>query len=91
MEEVGKAMAEKLNKAKGPTRIIFPLGGFSIASKLAKEFADPEADRLLLETLKKNLRSDIKIMEYDIHINDDEFAHRAADIFLDLYQEKRKS
>jgi uncharacterized protein (UPF0261 family) len=90
MEEVGKIMAEKLNRAKGPTAVIFPLKGFSVANLLVKEeFDDPEADRLLLKTLKKTLRSDIKILEYDIHINDEEFAHRAADIFLDLYQEKK--
>jgi uncharacterized protein (UPF0261 family) len=91
MEEVGKIMAEKLNRAKGPTAVIFPLRGFSVANLLVKEeFDDPEADRLLLKTLKKTLRSDIKIIEYDIHINDEEFAHRAADIFLDLYQEKER-
>ena len=70
MEEVGKMMAEKLNRGKGPTGIIFPLKGFSVANLLAKEeFDDPEADRLLLKTLRKTLRSDIKIIEYDLHVN----------------------
>jgi uncharacterized protein (UPF0261 family) len=89
MKEVGKIMAQKLNGAKGPTAIIFPLKGFSIASKLAKErFDDPEADHLLLETLKNNLRPDIKIIECDIHIDDEEFAQRAVEVFLNLYREK---
>ena len=89
MEEVGKIMAQKLNVAKGPTAIIFPLRGFSIANKLAKEgFDDPEADHLLLETLKNNLRPDIKIIECDIHIDDEEFAQRAVEVFLNLYREK---
>ena len=89
MEEVGKIMAQKLNVAKGPTAIIFPLRGFSIANKLAKEgFDDPAADHLLLETLKNNLRPDIKIIECDIHIDDEEFAQRAVDVFLNLYREK---
>lgn len=89
MEEVGKIMAQKLNVAKGPTAIIFPLRGFSIANKLAKEgFDDPEADHLLLETLKNNLRPDIKIIECDIHIDDEEFAQQAVEVFLNLYREK---
>jgi len=89
MEEVGKIMAQKLNRAKGPTAIIFPLRGFSIANKLAKEgFDDPEADHLLLETLKNNLRGDIKITECDVHIDDEEFAQRAVEVFLNLYREK---
>ena len=82
-------MAQKLNRAKGPTAIIFPLRGFSIANKLAKEgFDDPEADHLLLETLKNNLRADIKITECDVHIDDEEFAQRAVEVFLNLYREK---
>ncbi len=89
MEEVGKVMAEKLNRAKGPVRILFPLKGFSIMNLLNKgELADPEADRLLLETLRKNLRPDIAIIECDMHINDEAFAFRAAEAYLDLHEPK---
>jgi uncharacterized protein (UPF0261 family) len=89
MEEVGKVMAEKLNKAKGPVRILFPLKGFSILNLVNNgEFDDPEADRLLLETLRKNLRPDIGIMECDMHINDEAFAFRAAEAYLDLHKPK---
>lgn len=87
MEEVGTVMAEKLNKAKGPTRVLFPLKGFSIANLLSKEdFDDPAADHILLETLKKNLRADVEIIECDAHVTDEAFAHRAADVYLDLHR-----
>ncbi len=93
MEELGRVMAEKLNKAKGPTRVIFPLKGFSFANIHVdrEEFDDPESDYLLLETLKKNLRSEIKVIECDLHINDEEFAYRAAEAYVDLYKEKGSS
>jgi uncharacterized protein (UPF0261 family) len=90
METVGKVMAEKLNKAKGPTRIIFPLKGFSFANLQVdkEEFDDPEADRLLLDTLKKNLRPDITVVVCDLHINDEEFAYQSADAYASLYLER---
>jgi uncharacterized protein (UPF0261 family) len=93
MKELGKVMAAKLNKAKGPTRVIFPLKGFSFANIHVdrEEFDDPESDYLLLETLKKNLRSEIKVIECDLHINDEEFAYRAAEAYVDLYKEKGSS
>ena len=83
-------MAAKLNKAKGPTRVIFPLKGFSFANIYVdkEEFDDPQSDYLLLDTLKKNLRSDIKVIECDCHINDEEFADRAAEIYMNLYTSK---
>ena len=92
MEELGKVMAEKLNQAKGPTSIIFPMRGFSFCNIHVdkEEFTDPEADYLLLDTLKKNLRSDIGIIECDLHINDEEFAYQAAEIYANLYAEKGK-
>jgi len=93
MEELGKVIAEKLNNAKGPTRIIFPLRGFSFANLHVdkEEFDDPESDNLLLETLKKNLRPDVKVIECDLHINDEEFAYQAAEIYANLYAEKGRS
>jgi len=84
-------MAEKLNKAKGPTAVIFPLKGFSFANIHVdkEEFDDPEPDYLLLETLKRHLRPNIKITECDLHMNDEEFAYRTADVCSTLYAEKR--
>jgi uncharacterized protein (UPF0261 family) len=90
MESLGLVMAEKLNKAKGPTAVIFPLKGFSFANLHVdrEEFDDPESDRLLLATLKNNLRTDIKVVECDLHINQEEFAARAAEVYLDLHKQR---
>ncbi len=93
MEPLGLAMAEKLNKAKGPTKVIFPLQGFSFANRHVDkdEFDDPESDYLLYETLKRNLRSDIEIVQCDMHINDEAFADKAADLYIGLYRQKRET
>jgi uncharacterized protein (UPF0261 family) len=93
MGPLGLAMAEKLNKAKGPTAVIFPLKGLSFANRQVdkEEWDDPEADRVLLETLKSNLREDIKVIECDLHINDEAFASKAAEVYSALYAEKCKN
>jgi methylmalonyl-CoA epimerase len=91
MAELGKVMAEKLNKAKGPTAVIFPLKGFSFANLHVdkEEFEDPVSDRLLLDTLRNNLRPDIKVIVCDCHINDEEFANAAAATYTGLHADKR--
>lgn len=92
MEEVGRVMAEKLNKAAGPVQVLFPLRGLSILNRAVKgEFDDPEADRTLLETLKQNLRPGIDIVECDMHINDEAFASKAAEIYLGLHAIKAEA
>lgn len=93
MLPVGTAIAEKLNKAKGPTRVIFPLKGFSFANRHVdkEEFDDPESDYALFDVLKQNLRSDIDLVGCDLHINDSAFADKAAEVYIDLFDQKKQA
>jgi len=74
MELVGRTMAEKLNRARAPVKVIVPLKGFSIWDREGGVFYDPEANRALIEALLGNLREGIEVMEVELHINDPEFA-----------------
>ena len=94
--KIGKTMAYKLNKAKGPVTIVFPLKGLSGYDKergvLAtsyngepiKEWYDPEADHALLKTLKEEVKSKIEIVEVDAHINDSSFSEAVFNNFQKL-------
>jgi uncharacterized protein (UPF0261 family) len=84
MIEVAKAMAEKINKAKGKTAVIFPLKGLSILDKVDKEFDDREANFAFFETLKQNLRPEVEVREVNAHITDSLFAEEAAEILYNL-------
>jgi uncharacterized protein (UPF0261 family) len=88
MIEVGKIMAEKLNKAKGPTVVAFPLHGISMYNKKGLALYDPESDRALLESLKKNLNPKVKVVEVEAHINDEKFAEVCATLLLDMLGKK---
>jgi len=81
---VGRVMAEKLNKATGPTRVLVPLKGFCMYCHPGEPLHDPEGDRMLIETLKKNLKPQIPVLEVDAYINDPEFADTAAAAMIQL-------
>ena len=94
--KIGKTMAYKLNKAKGPVTIVFPLKGLSGYDKergvLAtsynrepiKEWYDPEANHALLKTLKEEVKSKIETIELDAHINDSSFSEAVFNNFQKL-------
>lgn len=86
MTLVGETIAEKLNRAVGPTAVIIPKGGLSSYGKGWEEFADKEADLALFNVLKKRLRPEIRIVEVDSHINDRLFAERATDLLDEMMQ-----
>jgi uncharacterized protein (UPF0261 family) len=86
MIEVAKAMAEKINKAKGKTAVIFPLRGLSILDKVDKEFDDREANFAFFETLKQNLRPGVEVREVNAHVTDSLFAEEAAEILCKLME-----
>jgi len=80
-------MAEKLNKAKGPTSVVFPLRGMSQVNRPGEAIYNPERDQALFDTLKENLRKDIRVVEVDAHINDPEFADTVAPILMEMMAE----
>jgi uncharacterized protein (UPF0261 family) len=81
---LGEWMAEKLNRATGPTGVVFPTRGFSAYDVEGGPFFDPEADAALAQSLKRNLRSDIPLLEVNAHINDAAFAGSAVGLYQAL-------
>ncbi len=77
MRRVGEIMAEKLNRAKGPTVMMIPLKGFSYHNKVGDKLYDEEGNQAFIHSLKSKLRN-IDVKEIDAHINDPEFAIPAA-------------
>jgi uncharacterized protein (UPF0261 family) len=83
--EIGRRIAEKLNAARGPVVLMLPLRGVSAIDAEGKPFADPEADRVLFETLRTHATAPhIRIVELDAHINDPAFAEAIAARTLEL-------
>ena len=85
MIEGAEVMAEKLNRAKGPVTVLYPLKGFDDFDKeVGGVFYDPEGHATFLNVLKKNLKPTVKIVELDMHINDQAFAENAIKVFDEM-------
>ncbi len=82
-------MAEKLNRATGPTAVIMPNKGFSPGGKEGRRFHDKERDRSFIKTLKENLRPDIQFVELDAYINDHEVSEKAVSLLVKFMEERK--
>ncbi len=72
--EIGRRIAENLNKATGPTVLMLPLKGVSMLDREGEPFHDPEADSALFDALRRHVRPPVELVELDLHINDTAFA-----------------
>ncbi len=80
MERFAAIVAEKLNKGRGPARVLIPMKGWSDADKEGMPLFDPAVDRVFTEKLKILLDPRIIIEELDLHISEPAFAARAVDV-----------
>ncbi|MCD4717067.1 MAG: Tm-1-like ATP-binding domain-containing protein [Desulfobacterales bacterium] len=78
------AIADKLNKARGPVRVVIPLGGWSSVDKKGTFFYDGDADRVFVNELKSRLRQDIEVKEIDADLETPEFAGAVVDALINI-------
>jgi len=81
---VGKLIAKKLNKAMGSVVVVIPMRGFSEDDKPGGFTYDPGGREAFRKALKQNIKSDIKVVELDVHINDRAFADEVIAIFDEI-------
>jgi uncharacterized protein (UPF0261 family) len=82
MIALGHLFAERLNPAIGPVMLAVPTRGLSIPNVPGGPFWNPESDAAFLETLKENIREDIPVLLFDVHVNDPIFGETVADLFI---------
>ncbi|MBM3300029.1 MAG: Tm-1-like ATP-binding domain-containing protein [Deltaproteobacteria bacterium] len=83
---LAKTISEKLNRAKGPTKVVIPMRGWSEADIAGGPLDDPEVNAAFIDELKSRLRKDIPVVEVDAHICDAEFARAVVSEFHELMQ-----
>lgn len=72
---LGAIIGEKLSKSKSPCVLFLPLRGVSMIDAEGQPFYGYEEDQALFTALRAHCdKSSVRIMEMDMHINDDEFA-----------------
>jgi uncharacterized protein (UPF0261 family) len=87
-KRAAETIAEKVNKSVGPVEVIIPTGGLCSLTGKGTPFYELEkasgAERVLIETLKNSLRSDIPVKEIDSHINEKACIDAVGEAFLRL-------
>lgn len=73
-EKLGQIVAERLNQAVGPLKVVLPLNGFCEAGAKGRELYNEKVDHRLIEALKKNLNPAVDVIEVKANINDQEFS-----------------
>ncbi|MEW6265422.1 MAG: Tm-1-like ATP-binding domain-containing protein [Thermodesulfobacteriota bacterium] len=81
---MGEIFARKANEAQGRVAFLFPLRGVSILDSEGNKFWWPEADRAMFETIKKNLKPGLEVVELEANINDKAFADKAVEMMMNL-------
>lgn len=96
---LGRSMAERLNDAEGPFAVLIPRHGFSeITRRMTHDlhgrelgrWEQPEVDAAFTESLRRHLRKG-RIEEFDLHVNDGEFADACVEAFLGMMRHRRRS
>ncbi|MDR3561989.1 MAG: Tm-1-like ATP-binding domain-containing protein, partial [Negativicutes bacterium] len=85
-----KLYAEKINKAKGPLKLVVPLRGWSSLDAPGSILHDPAQDRLFMDELKRNLTNPIEIEEVDANLEELQIASALVDS-LDAMMSAHKS
>ena len=82
--EIGRRIAENLNKATGPVTLMLPLQGVSMLDREGEPFHDPAANAALFAALRERVRPPVELVELDLHINDAAFADAAFERLVAL-------
>jgi uncharacterized protein (UPF0261 family)/ABC-type branched-subunit amino acid transport system ATPase component len=84
--QMGRWIAEKLNRCDGPVRFLLPEGGVSGLDAPGQSFWDPAADKALYDAIEKHLvKSDRRrLIRLPFHINEPGFASALVAKFLEI-------
>jgi uncharacterized protein (UPF0261 family) len=76
MKQIGRWIADKLNKSPGPVRWLLPEGGVSAIDAPGQVFHDPDADAALFQAAEETFVSSglHRLIRVPHHINDPAFA-----------------
>ena len=87
-ERIGAEIGRKVAASTAPAAILLPKRGVSAIDREGQPFDDPAARAALFAAIRRSAPS-VPILELDCHINDAEFATRAAEKLLELMRAAR--
>ncbi|MBN2031966.1 MAG: Tm-1-like ATP-binding domain-containing protein [Deltaproteobacteria bacterium] len=85
-----KLYAEKINKAKGPLKLVIPLRGWSSLDREGSILYDPQEDRILVDEMKKNVTVPLDMEEIDANLEDFTIAKALVDSLIRFIEREKK-
>lgn len=76
--DIGRAVAERLNKSDSPACVIVPTRGWSTLSIEGEDLWDPAADAAFVPALREAIKPGIPVIEVDAELNSVAFAKELA-------------
>ncbi len=85
LKAVADVFVEKLNRAKGPVRVLVPLKGWSSVDCPGNPTYDFEEDRIFTDILREKLNKDIPVLEVDANMEDPEFSRAVFKVATEIF------
>jgi len=84
--QMGRWIAERLNRMEGPVRFLLPRRGISAIDLPGKPFHDPEADAALFAAIEATFKpaANRRLISLDLEINDQAFADALVAAFNEI-------
>lgn len=76
-----RELVARLEEARGPSRLLLPLGGIEAWDREGEEAHDPEGLAAFIDEMRKASAGRIDLTEIDAHINDEAFCAAALEVF----------
>ncbi|MEJ2715930.1 MAG: Tm-1-like ATP-binding domain-containing protein [Deltaproteobacteria bacterium] len=70
---LARTIADKLNRAQGPTKFVIPMKGWSEADAPGGPLYEPATNQRFIDELESRVNSKVEIVKADAHINDEAF------------------
>jgi len=86
LRQISEAFAEKLNRSKGPVKVLVPLKGWSSVDSPGSPTYDPNEDALFVAGLKSMLKKEIEVIEVDANMETPEFARAVVGASLEMFR-----
>jgi len=83
--KVAEVFAEKLNKARGPVKVLIPQNGWSSVDQPGNPTHDPQEDRVFVDLLRERLHPEVQLVEVEANMEDRVFAEAVVETALELF------
>lgn len=82
--DIGKIVADRLNTADYPIKLLIPTDGMRHNTTKGEALYDPEADKVLVDTLLENIKEHVEVVMIEGNLDTKEWGVQAAQIMLDV-------